>query len=220
MGKAEDPSPVKAILILLILIGSVTIIGPSSHARAQTVLIIVVNIDQSVVNLTIEQSTNKDVPLSGEVNITKPVSRLIKVEVSLMVSVPSGLTASIEPSTMSFQDSGSQAFLVHVMVPSNLQNVTQAVVKVNGTAATPQLPTQTGSDTAVISFSYPPDNKPNPKPEDNSTGTQDFLPQTMAFCGVSALFGLTIGAALYWKRRRDKERSTKVIYVPRPPKEE
>ncbi len=219
MGKTEGPSRMKAALVSLILMISMIVVAPASLAGAQSILIIVVNIDQTVVNHTVNQSTNNEIVLSGEVNITKPISRLITVDVALSVSVPSNLTAYIDPETLKFQDSGSQVFLVHVLVPPTLKNLTQAVVKVEGTTSTTQLPTETDSDTAVISFSYPPDDKPNPKPVDNSTTGQDFLPQNMAFCGVSALFGLCIGAVLYWKRQRDKERSTKVIYVPRPPKE-
>ena len=219
MGKTYSPSPTKAVAVTLILLISLIVVAPASPAGAQSILIIVVNIYQPEVNLTVNQSTNNEVELSGEVNITKPISRLITVDVSLTVTVPSDLTAYIDPATMRFQDSGSQAFLVHVVAPSTLKNLSQAVVKVEGATLTTQLPTETDYDTAVISFSYPPDDKPKPKPVDNSTADQDFLPQTMAFCGISAFFGLCIGAILYWKRKRDKERSTQVIYVPRPPQE-
>jgi len=208
-----------AFVVGLMLLAATVLVAPGAPVRAQSVVVIVVNLDQEVVNLTVEQSTNNDVVLSGEVNITKPLSRLIAVAVALTVTVPSNLTAYLEPPTLTFQDSGSQAFLVHVQVPSNLKNTTQAVVTVEGTATTPQLPTETSHDSAVISFTYPQVDKPNPKPVDNSTGNQDFLPQAMAFCGLSALVGLSIGGVLYWKKRRDQERSTKVIYVPRPPKE-
>ena len=219
MGSTEGARRTMAFVVASILMAATIIVAPAPQARAQSVLVIVVNLDQEVVNLTVEQSTNNDVPLSGEVNITKPLSRLITVDVSLTVTVTSNLTAYLEPPTLTFQDSGSQAFLVHVQVPSNLKNVTQAVVTVEGTTSTAQLPTETDTDTAVISFTYPQVDKPNPKPVDNNPGNQDFLPQAMAFCGLSALVGLSIGAVLYWKKRRDQERSTKVIYVPRPPKE-
>jgi hypothetical protein len=219
MGKTYSPSPKKAVAATLLLLISVSMVYPVSPVGAQTILIIVVNIDQTEVNLTVNQSTNNEGLLTGEVNITKPISKLITVDVFLTVTVQANLSVYIDPPTMKFQDSGSQSFVVHVVVPSDLKNRSQAVVKVEGTTSTSQLPTETDFDTAVIFFSYPPDNKPNPAPTDNSTTGQDFLPQTMAFCGVSALFGLCIGALLYWKKRRDKERSTQVIYVPRPPKE-
>jgi hypothetical protein len=206
------------LMMLVLLVAHCT---PVPNASAQNVVTIDVEIlvDFTKVNLTNE--TNLTVNMDGTVDIEMPNNipfLVVDVDLDIVYMDPHGnFSVTVEPDRMSFTGSDIRDFVLTVVVPHDLENVTEMNITVEGTAASDGIPTATDHDEVAVMFEYPAPEEPE---EPQEPDIPDVGPHPLIFCGISILIGLVVAALVYWNkniRRRGQRRKgrTEVVYVPR-----
>lgn len=192
---------------------------------AQASVTIDVEIADDFVKQNITRDSNMTIHLDGTVQVDKPDLGFVTVNVELDVWIDgegANSTVAIQPDRMAFASDGVKEFTLTIVVPSDIVNITQVEIVVEGRATSAGFPTVTDHDSVTVMFEYPVDDDPpgptDPVPDD-AIG-----PNPLIFCGVSILIGMVVAGLVHWNkntRRGGRDRRvrrpsrTEVVYVPR-----